>query len=74
MRSVLRLLASGLILSLLFVATAYPQGSQTGGLTGVVTDQSGALVKGATVDIIDESTGKSVRNITTGEDGGYAAT
>jgi hypothetical protein len=48
MRSVLRLLASGLILSFLFVASAYSQGAQTGGITGVVTDQGGALVKGAT--------------------------
>jgi hypothetical protein len=74
MQSVSRLLASGFILSLLFAAIAYAQGSQTGGLTGVVNDQSGALVRGATVDIIDESTGRSVRNITTGDDGGYAAT
>ncbi len=57
MRSVLRLLASGLILSFLFVASVYSQGSQTGGITGVVTDQTGALVKGATVDILSELTG-----------------
>ena len=43
MRSVLRLLASGLILSFLFVASVYSQGTQTGGITGVVTDQGGAL-------------------------------
>ena len=52
MRSVLRWLASGLILSFLFVASAYSQGTQTGGITGVVTDQGGAVVKGATVDVI----------------------
>ncbi len=74
MRSVLRLLASGIILSLLCVSVAYAQGSQTGGVTGVVTDQGGALIKGASVDIVDESTGRSVRNIVTGEDGGFSAT
>jgi protocatechuate 3,4-dioxygenase beta subunit len=74
MRSVLRLLASGLILSFLFVASVYSQSTQTGGITGVVTDQGGAVVKGATVDIISETTGRSVRTVTVGEDGSYTAT
>ena len=74
MRSVLRLLASGLILSFVFVASAYSQGSQTGGITGVVTDQGGALVKGATVDVISETTGRSVRSVTVGDDGSFTAT
>jgi hypothetical protein len=73
MRSVLRLLASGLILSFLFVASAYPQGSQTGGITGVVTDQTGALVKGATVDIVSELTGQSTRAVTTDDEGRFGA-
>jgi hypothetical protein len=41
-----RLLASGLFVMLLSVGTAYSQGSQTGGITGVVSDPQGALVKG----------------------------
>ncbi|HXM36754.1 MAG TPA: carboxypeptidase-like regulatory domain-containing protein, partial [Pyrinomonadaceae bacterium] len=73
MRSVLRLLASGLILGLLFVASVFAQAIQTGGITGVVSDQSGALVKGATVEIISENTGTSVRTIVTGDEGGYTA-
>src|SRR5258706_1873024 len=73
MRSVLRLLASGLVLSFLFVASAYSQGSQTGGITGVVSDQSGAVVKGATVDIVSELTGQSVRAVTTDDDGRFGA-
>src|SRR6185436_19264078 len=73
MRSVLRLLASGLILSFLFVASVYSQGTQTGGITGVVTDQGGALVKGATVDIFSETTGRSVRTVTVEEDGAFTA-
>jgi hypothetical protein len=64
MRSVLRLLASGLVLSFLFVASVYSQGTQTGGITGVVTDQGGALVKGATVEVVSDTTGRSVRTVT----------
>jgi hypothetical protein len=74
MRSVLRLLASGLVLSFLFVGSAYSQGAQTGGISGDVTDQSGALVKGATVDVISADTGRSVRTVTVGEDGSFTAT
>lgn len=74
MRSVLRLLASGLILSFLLVASAFSQSTQTGGITGVVTDQGGSLVKGATVDVVSETTGRSVRNVTVGEDGSFTAT
>jgi hypothetical protein len=74
MRSVLRLLASGLILSFLFVAPVYSQSTLTGGITGVVSDQGGALVKGATVDVISETTGRSVRSVTVGEDGAFTAT
>ena len=73
MRSVLRWLASGLILSLLLVASAYSQAIQTGGITGVVTDKAGALVKGATVDIINESTDKSERTIVTEDEGRFSA-
>ena len=72
MRTLFRLMGS-LVLVLSFVVAVYPQGTQTGGLQGVVTDQGGALIKGAAVDIIDESTGKSVRTISTADDGGFAA-
>ena len=73
MRSALRLL-SGAILSLLCVTSAFAQASQTGGITGVVTDTGGALVQGATVDVINESTGKSERTATTTGDGGFSIT
>jgi hypothetical protein len=52
----------------------FAQASQTGGITGVVTDSGGALVTGATVDVINESTGKSERTATTAGDGGYSIT
>ncbi len=73
MRSALRLL-SGAILSLLCAASVFAQASQTGGITGVVTDPGGALVSGATVEVINESTGKTVRSATTESDGGFAIT
>ncbi len=74
MRSVLRFLASGLLASTLFVTLAFSQGSQTGGITGVVTDPQGAVVSGATVEIINEGTGKSERSMTTDENGAFSAT
>src|SRR2546426_2227365 len=73
MRSVLRLLVSGLLVGL-FCVIASAQAIQTGGITGVVTDKNGGLVTGATVDVISEATGKSVRMPTTGGDGGFAVT
>ena len=73
MRSALRL-ASAAIFSLLFTISVFAQASQTGGITGVVSDASGALISGATVDVINESTGKSERTATTAGDGGYAIT
>ncbi|MDT5261347.1 MAG: hypothetical protein QOC61_351, partial [Acidobacteriota bacterium] len=73
MRSVLRVLTSGLLMALICVA-ALAQGSQTGGLTGIVTDPQGAVVPGATVDVISDTTGKSERRVTTGEDGSYTVT
>lgn len=73
MRSPLRF-ASAAILSLLCAISVFAQASQTGGITGVVTDSGGALVAGAEVDVISESTGKSERTATTAGDGGYSIT
>jgi len=70
MRSILRVLTTGLFVALC-CAAALAQGSQTGGLTGVVTDPQGAVVPGATIDVISEATGKSERRVTTGDDGSY---
>src|SRR5690349_18474819 len=73
MRSALRFLSAA-ILGLLYTASVFAQASQTGGVTGVVSDSKGALVSGATVDVINESTGKSERTATTAGDGGYSIT
>ncbi|HJS23668.1 MAG TPA: carboxypeptidase-like regulatory domain-containing protein [Pyrinomonadaceae bacterium] len=73
MRSPLRF-ASAALLSLFCAISVFAQASQTGGITGVVTDSGGALVTGATIDVISESTGKSERTATTAGDGGYSIT
>src|ERR1051325_7143762 len=73
MKSALRFLSAA-ILVLLYTAIVFAQASQTGGVTGVVSDSKGALVSGATVDLINESTGKSERTTTTAGDGGYSIT
>lgn len=73
MRSALRF-ASAAILSLLCAISVFAQASQTGGITGVVSDSGGALVTGANVDVINESTGRSERTATTAGDGGFAIT
>jgi hypothetical protein len=72
MRSVSRLLASGLVLLFLFASVVFSQGTQTGALTGVVSDPQAGVVTGATVNVISESTGTSVRTVTTGGDGGFS--
>lgn len=74
MRSVSRFLASGVVLVFLFATVALSQGTQTGALTGVVSDPQGGSVTGATIEIVSEGTGKSVRTLTTGGDGGFSAT
>ena len=73
MRSVLRVLTIG-VLAAVCCTAALAQGAQTGGVTGVVTDPQGAVVPGATVDVINETTGKSERRVSTGEDGSYTVT
>lgn len=70
MRNVLRLLVSGSLVGL-FVAAVCGQASQTGGLTGVVNDKAGAVVPGS-VEIISDATGRSIRTMTTGDDGGFS--
>jgi hypothetical protein len=71
MRNVIRLLVGGLLVGLLAVVVP-GQANQTGGITGVVTDKSGALVPGATVNVISEGTGQTARSSTTGDDGGFS--
>ena len=64
-----------LILGVLFFSLsssllAWGQAADTGTISGVVTDQSNAIVQGAKVEITDAATGK-VRSTTTNESGHY---
>jgi Carboxypeptidase regulatory-like domain/TonB-dependent Receptor Plug Domain/TonB dependent receptor len=58
------------ILSLLFGATGVFAQVDTGSILGTVTDQSGAVISGAKVTLINEGTGASL-STTTGSDGLY---
>jgi Carboxypeptidase regulatory-like domain/TonB-dependent Receptor Plug Domain len=54
----------------MFSLTTFAQSSTTGGLTGVVTDPSGAVISGATVTVTNLDTGES-RTVTTDASGNY---
>jgi Carboxypeptidase regulatory-like domain/TonB-dependent Receptor Plug Domain len=71
----MRLLRTVLLLAVaaLFALTAAPlmaQSSTTGGLTGTVTDPSGAVISGATVTATNIGTGQA-RTVTTDANGSY---
>src|SRR5262249_51177275 len=74
MRTVTRLMASTLITVLLSATLALAQGAQTGGITGVVLDSSGATVQNARVEIFNEATDTVVRTLNVGTDGNFTAT
>lgn len=74
MRTAIRLMAATLITFLSSAALAFAQGAQTGGITGVVLDSSGATVQNAKVEIYNEVTASVARTLTTGVDGSFTAT
>src|SRR2546423_2474604 len=74
MQNAFRFLASGLLVMFVCASAVFSQGIQTGAIAGVVVDQKGAVVAGASVDAINEATGKSERTMTTGGDGGFNIT
>src|SRR2546423_6837959 len=74
MQNAFRFLASGLLVMFVCASAVFSQGIQTGAIAGVVVDQKGAVVAGASVDAINEATGKSERTMQTGDDGGYNLT
>src|SRR5215472_1186804 len=69
-----RLVLAGVLLPLLFSMAGYSQSTKTGGVAGVVKDQSGAVVAGATVSVINQQTGKAERTLVTSSDGTFSAT
>lgn len=66
---------SPLIVVLLICITefAIAQGGATGAINGTVQDASGGVLAGARVDVVSESTGQIVRQLTTDSSGLFAA-
>src|SRR3989441_9452768 len=73
-RNVLGLAIGAALIIVFFMTPAFPQGTETGGITGVVKDPQGATVPGAKVEIYNERTGTLERGLTTQSDGAYTAT
>jgi hypothetical protein len=65
-----RVLLSALLLAILFIDAASAQTTTSGGLTGVITDPSGALVVDARVEIKDERKG-TTQSTKTNREGVY---
>src|SRR5262245_32355271 len=59
---------------LLFSATVFSQGSNSGGIRGTVQDKSGAVIAGATITMTSQATGAVERSLTTDAQGNYTAT
>jgi hypothetical protein len=68
----IHVLAANAVLLLLVCLTASSQGLQLGHITGVVTDQQGGVIAGATVNVIDLDRGVT-RPLTTDAAGLYSA-
>lgn len=69
-------LPGGLVLGLAFWFSALSvlgQNSQSGGITGVVRDSSGAVVRGAAVEVYNVETGLVERRLVTNSEGLYTA-
>jgi hypothetical protein len=61
----------GLCLALGLAAAAFGQGGPTGAISGVVKDPSGAAVPGASVTVVNQTTGVTERTVTASSDGQF---
>lgn len=66
----MRLLPTALLSMLIFAGASFGQAG-TGGITGVVSDTNGAVVKGATVTLTNKGTNET-KSATTNDDGIYS--
>src|SRR5476651_2568261 len=57
-----------------FAAAGYAQDASTGSISGTITDASGAVIKGATVSVINTDRNDVERTLTTNTSGFYTAT
>ena len=67
-RYVMLALCLGMAMGWLYPATAYAQA--TGTISGIITDESGAVMPGVTVEVTNTDTNQS-RTAVTGPDGFY---
>jgi Carboxypeptidase regulatory-like domain/TonB dependent receptor-like, beta-barrel len=66
---------SVILLALFLMASAaFGQGTQSGAISGAVTDPSGAVISGATVTVINTATNNVERSVVTTSDGLFSAT
>src|SRR5215471_7255052 len=68
-----RRIVSAVVLLICFADPVFAQGGATGAINGTVQDASGAVLAGARVDIINEGTGQTVRQLTTDPAGIFTA-
>ncbi len=71
MASKIRWILLGIVVLALAVPAAFGQGETTGNITGIVKDQSGAVIPGAKVTLKNNDTG-ATRTQTTGPGGDYS--
>ena len=64
----------GLMLVLSLVATGFAQGGARGAIAGTIKDPSGAVIAGASVEIINQQTNATERTVTTNTNGVFSAT
>ena len=72
MRTITRFTAFSLLAALVLCPAVFAQNTNSGEIRGIVTDQSGAVIPGVTVTILNTDTGVA-RNLTTNESGVYDA-
>src|ERR1700693_5334862 len=68
---VLSCLFALLSLSFMIPVGSFAQGGESGGVTGIVKDTSGAVVSGASVAVYSEQTGSLERTVVSDSSGGY---
>ncbi len=63
-----------LVVSLLLAGVGFSQSTQTGAISGSVTDPSGAVVAGATITVVNDATKTVERTVVSTADGLFSAT
>ena len=62
-----------ILLSVSWTPALFAQGGATGAISGTVQDQSGSLIAGAQITIINDATSETVRQLTSDSSGLFTA-